>query len=256
MPGLPLVIAHRGASDTAPEHTLAAYEQALADGADGWECDVRLTADGHLVCVHDRRLDRTSNGRGAVSRRRLAELRQLDFSPARPGWEAPSEILTLERLLDFFVANRDGRTLLIETKHPSRFGGEVERVLVDMLRRFGLDKQTTGQPGGEVVVMSMWGPALRRIHDWAPGLPTTQLLPVTQPRSRLEALPSPIVGPRLNILRRNHHHVTRAHDAGKRVFVWTVDEPEDVELVVGLGVDVIITNRPRRVREQLWGPPA
>ena len=61
------VVAHRGSSADVPEHTLAAYEQAVADGADALECDVRLTADGHLVCVHDRRIDRTSDGRGIVS---------------------------------------------------------------------------------------------------------------------------------------------------------------------------------------------
>ncbi|WP_301182441.1 glycerophosphodiester phosphodiesterase family protein, partial [Nocardia farcinica] len=63
----PFVVAHRGASGTRPEHTLAAYEQALEEGADGVECDVRLTRDGHLVCVHDRTVDRTSSGTGLVS---------------------------------------------------------------------------------------------------------------------------------------------------------------------------------------------
>src|ERR1700712_5005752 len=76
----PLVIAHRGASSTAAEHTLAAYMQALTDGADGLECDVRLTADGHLVCVHDRRIDRTSNGHGAVSAQQLEQLEELDWA--------------------------------------------------------------------------------------------------------------------------------------------------------------------------------
>ena len=65
--GHPFVVAHRGASGERPEHTLAAYELALQEGADGVECDVRLTRDGHLVCVHDRKVDRTSNGSGLVS---------------------------------------------------------------------------------------------------------------------------------------------------------------------------------------------
>jgi glycerophosphoryl diester phosphodiesterase len=75
--GHPLVFAHRGSSETLPEHTLAAYLQAIEDGADGLECDVRLTNDGHLVCLHDRRLGRTSNGRGPVSEHALAELDAL-----------------------------------------------------------------------------------------------------------------------------------------------------------------------------------
>src|SRR4051812_43024918 len=67
VPVQPAVVAHRGASSHRAEHTLAAYALALEQGADGLECDVRLTRDGFLVCVHDRRVDRTSTGRGAVS---------------------------------------------------------------------------------------------------------------------------------------------------------------------------------------------
>ena len=77
----PFVVAHRGASADRPEHTLAAYQLALDEGADGVECDVRLTKDGHLVCVHDRSLDRTSTGTGLVSEVTLAELRELDSVP-------------------------------------------------------------------------------------------------------------------------------------------------------------------------------
>ncbi|MFC6239415.1 glycerophosphodiester phosphodiesterase [Longivirga aurantiaca] len=79
----PQVVAHRGSSADAPEHTLDAYLRALADGADALECDVRLTADGHLVCVHDRTIDRTSDGRGVVSVMTLDELHDHDFGAYR-----------------------------------------------------------------------------------------------------------------------------------------------------------------------------
>src|SRR2546430_13523566 len=75
----PLVFAHRGSSAALPEHTLDAYLRAIDEGVDGLECDVRLTNDGHLVCLHDRRLGRVSNGRGPVSEHTLAELDALDF---------------------------------------------------------------------------------------------------------------------------------------------------------------------------------
>lgn len=102
------VVAHRGASEDAPEHTLAAYRKAIEDGADALECDIRLTADGHLVLVHDRRVNRTSNGRGAVSALELSELAALDFGSWKdreesPDWDADPErtsVLTLERLLE------------------------------------------------------------------------------------------------------------------------------------------------------------
>ena len=109
----PLVVAHRGASSDAPEHTLGAYLRAIEDGADGLEADVRLTADGHLVCVHDRKVDRTSSGSGVLSTLELADLESLDFGSwkvASADFEAPDQlvadhrrVLTLERLLELVV---------------------------------------------------------------------------------------------------------------------------------------------------------
>src|SRR3954447_5897342 len=96
----PQVLAHRGASEVEAEHTLAAYRRAIDDGADGLECDVRLTRDGVLVCVLDRRIDPQSSGRGVVATLELADLAELDFGswhgdaqfedPLRTAnWEAP-----------------------------------------------------------------------------------------------------------------------------------------------------------------------
>ena len=82
----PRVLAHRGASDVLAEHTLSAYLRAIDDGADGLECDVRLTADGHLVCVHDRTVQRTSSGRGHVSTLELADLNDLDWVSWKQPW--------------------------------------------------------------------------------------------------------------------------------------------------------------------------
>ena len=94
------VVAHRGSSADVPEHTLAAYVQAVADGADALECDVRLTADGHLVCVHDRRIDRTSDGSGVVSVMTLEDLHRVDFGRWRDaGDETPAPRLPLRPLL-------------------------------------------------------------------------------------------------------------------------------------------------------------
>ncbi len=75
-----MVVAHRGASFGAAEHTLAAYVAAIDSGADALECDVRLTRDGHLVCVHDRTVNRTSDASGIVSELDLQQLAAMDFS--------------------------------------------------------------------------------------------------------------------------------------------------------------------------------
>ncbi|MGK5531299.1 glycerophosphodiester phosphodiesterase [Streptomyces sp. URMC 129] len=249
------VIAHRGASEDAPEHSLAAYRKAIEDGADGLECDVRLTADGHLVCVHDRRVNRTSNGRGAVSAMELAQLAELDFG----SWKAPADrtetpdsadperttVLTLERLLRLVADAGRPVDLAIETKHPTRWAGQVEERLVTLLERHPLP--------GQVRVMSFSARSLRRVHLAAPGVPTVFLMQFLLPRHRSGRLPpgNGIAGPGIRILRRDPEYVARAHRAGHEVHVWTVDDPADVELCARLGVDAVITNRPRTVRDQL-----
>lgn len=258
------VIAHRGASDDAPEHTLAAYRKAIEDGADALECDVRLTADGHLVCVHDRRVNRTSNGRGAVSALELADLAALDFGSWKdreesPDWDpVPGEltsVLTLERLLELFTEVRaTGRPLqlAIETKHPTRWAGQVEDRLLRTLRRFGLDAPTADEPS-PVRVMSFSARSLHRVQAVAPALPTVYLMQFVSPRMRDGRLPagSRIAGPGMRIVRSHPGYIERLHRAGHRVHVWTVNEPADVDLCAELGVEAIITNRPKQVLSRL-----
>lgn len=194
------VIAHRGASDDAPEHTLAAYRKAIEDGADALECDVRLTADGHLVCVHDRRVNRTSNGRGAVSALELSALAALDFGSWKdreesPDWDpVPGEltsVLTLERLLELVVETRAaGRPLqlAIETKHPTRWAGQVEERLLHLLKRYELDTPPADGPS-PVRIMSFSARSLHRIQAASPTLPTVYLMQFVSPRLRDGRLP-------------------------------------------------------------------
>ncbi|MFH9012957.1 glycerophosphodiester phosphodiesterase [Streptomyces sp. NPDC017943] len=263
------VVAHRGASEDAPEHTLAAYTKAIEDGADALECDVRLTADGHLVCVHDRRINRTSNGRGAVSALELADLAALDFGSWKtrdawkgrdeePDWEHRPEdreatsVLTLERLLELVADAGRPVELAIETKHPTRWAGQVEERLLTLLKRFGLDAPAS--PGeSQVRVMSFSARSLHRVRAAAPALPTVYLTQFVSPRLRDGRLPPGvgIAGPSLRIVRSHPAYIERLKRAGHQVHVWTVNEPEDVDLCVGLGVDAIITNRPRAVLHRL-----
>jgi glycerophosphoryl diester phosphodiesterase len=256
------VIAHRGASEDAPEHTLSAYKQALDDGADALECDVRLTRDGHLVCVHDRRVDRTSNGRGVLSTLELAELSALDFGSWRDTWEdfedpeVPdrdrAEILTLRRLLET-VANHDRPVeMAIETKHPTRYAGLVERRLVDVLDNFGWAHPRLGR-NSPVRVMSFSQLSLRRMRVLAPSVRTVFLMERVPLRFRDGTLPPGvrIAGPSIEVLRAHPRYVERVQRNGHDVHVWTVDRDDDVALCRELGVDAIITNRPRRVLEAL-----
>jgi glycerophosphoryl diester phosphodiesterase len=270
------VVAHRGASAVAPEHTLAAYRQALALGADAVECDVRMTRDGVLVCVHDRRIHRTSTGRGVVSALDLADLEQYRVVQRRPRGarraaaragaavedddvEADQDagrVLTLDRLLDYVTSSPGQVRLAIETKHPTRHAGQVEVALLASLRRFGL--LTDGRPlewSGQsaVRVMSFSPTALRRVHLLAPDLPTVQLIRQvrTWTRAQRPSSASRIVGPSLALLRQHPSLVERLQRAGTRVHVWVVNEPHDMRFVLSLGVDAVITDEPELLLDVL-----
>ncbi len=261
----PEVVAHRGATSEAPEHTLAAYRHAAEIGADAVECDVRMTRDGVLVCVHDRRIKRTSNGRGVVSALQLQELEQFHFG-ARRGrgnrWaddqitavtdEPDVEnglVLTLDRLLDYITATPGTVRLAIETKHPTRHTRKVEEALVTTLRRYGLlgngrPVEWAGKPA--VRMMSFSQLAVRRMADLAPAVPTVQLIGKRLRPVRRELLngTATAVGPGIGLLRADPAFVADAHSAGKEVHVWTVNRAADMELARNLGVDVVITDRP------------
>ena len=262
----PEVVAHRGSTSKAPEHTLAAYRHAAAIGADAVECDVRMTRDGVLVCVHDRRIRSTSNGRGIVSALHLEELEQFHFGARRRSrlhrW-ADDEIisvtdepdvenglvLTLDRLLDYVTATPGTVRLAIETKHPTRHTRKVEEALVDCLRRHGLlgngkPVEWAGKPA--VRMMSFSQLAVRRMADLAPGVPTVQLIGKRLRPVRRELLNggATAVGPSIALLRSDPGFVADAHAAGKEVHVWTVNRAADMELVRDLGVDVAITDNP------------
>ena len=244
-----LVFAHRGGSERHPEHTLAAYEQAIAGGVDGIECDVRLSRDGHLVCVHDRRLHRTSDGRGLVRRRTLAELQELDFG----SWHSnPAKVLPLEDLLALVRDTARPLRVLIETKHPSAGSRQVEPLLHQTLRRFGLDR-ADGPDRTGVTVMSFSPLALARIRALAPELPRVFLMEFMPPGLPSRRLPfgAGIAGPGVALLRWRPGLVRRLRARGYPVYVWTVNSARDLEYVRRLGVTGVITDRPGFIRARL-----
>jgi glycerophosphoryl diester phosphodiesterase len=247
----PLVFAHRGASAELPEHTLAAYRWAIDVGVDGVECDVRLTRDGHLVCFHDRRLDRTSNGTGPLSQFTLSQLQELDYGSWHASGE-PADLLTLDDLL--VECQKAGRPIrvLVETKHPNRFGAAVEYSLRLALQRHGL---LDGDSDVKVTMMSFSPLAVRRGRDLMPEVPMVQLLDMLPPGVRVRRLPfgTRIAGPGLELIRKRPSIVRSLKASGHEVYVWTVNHPADVEFVVSLGVDGVISDRPKDVLAQLLG---
>jgi glycerophosphoryl diester phosphodiesterase len=261
MPGArPLVIAHRGASSAKAEHTLGAYVQAFDDGVDGVECDVRLSADGHLVCVHDRTVDRTTNARGIVSTMTLDQLSELDASTWKNPWadlddEAveperdDGRVLTLRRLLEV-VRDYDRRIeVSIETKHPTRYGGLVERSLVELLDGFGWTAREA-----PVQVMSFSGLALTRVRRLAPELEVVLLIEGQSWKMTRAMLGTDwVAGPGVEELRRRRNLGRRLVESGRRIRVWVVNTEDDLEVCLRYGAEAVMTDRPAHILSLLGG---
>jgi glycerophosphoryl diester phosphodiesterase len=252
--GRPQVVAHRGSSASRAEHTLGAYVKALDDGADALECDVRLTADGHLVCVHDRRIDRTTNARGVVSTLSLAQLNELDAASWKTPWaelddeaaemdQEHNRVLTLRRLLEVVRDYDRVVDLAVETKHPTRYGGLVERRLVTALDEFGW-----AGPGSPVRVLSFSGVALTRVQRLAPQLEVALCIEGTSWQVTRGILrPGWIAAPGIEELRQRPRLGERLRRHGHRLHVWVVNTAEDLDLCLSLGVEAVLTDRPDHI---------
>ncbi|MDF9750173.1 glycerophosphodiester phosphodiesterase family protein [Arthrobacter sp. ES3-54] len=281
----PLVYAHRGASGAFAEHTRAAYLQAIADGADGVECDVRLTRDRQVVLLHDSTLDRTSDGTGQVADRMLEELRRLDFSSWKgaripEAYGAKSEqFLTLPELLDILRAAGRPIGLAIEFKHPSSFHLGLEDRALDVLRDRGWNPATSMLENIMVSFMSFSPDAVKHLLESVPAGAVCQLVDdvnVAEIREelRLGALTggalanvmkaaqaegerilaageAGMAGPGIGYVRAFPGTVERWIGSGRRIRVWTVDAEDDVERCRELGVHEITTNWPAQVLTQL-----
>ncbi len=181
-----LVIAHRGASDFAPEHTFASYDLAIKQGADYIEQDLQLTADGALVVLHDDTLDRTARGpatscTGRVAEKTLAQIRECDvgswFNEAHPEKANPAyvglRIPTMEQLIDRYGTHA---RYYIELKALDPGSGMAE-ALLELLAKKGLLEQNREAP--PVLVQSFGADVLRLVHAQRPELPLVQLIPDT-----------------------------------------------------------------------------
>ncbi|MDH6245400.1 glycerophosphodiester phosphodiesterase [Mycobacterium sp. OTB74] len=253
----PFVVAHRGASAERPEHTLAAYELALSQGADGLECDVRLTQDGYLVCMHDRKVDRTSNGSGLVSEMTLAQLREFDYgswhsSAATGSGQGDTGLLTLDELIRLVLDWNRPVKLFIETKHPVRYGALVESKVLALLHRYGIAAPASADLA-RAVVISFSAAAVWRIRRAAPMLPTVLLGETSRylGGSAATTVGATAVGPSIATLREHPELVDHAAAHGRALYCWTVDHYEDVQYCRELEVAWVATNHPGRTKDWL-----
>lgn len=249
-----IVIAHRGASGHAPEHTFAAWDLALEMGADYIEQDLQMSADSVLIVLHDETLDRTTGGlvRGRVSEMVAADLVKCDvgswFNTAHPGRARPEyaqqRIATLEQVLERY---HERARFYIETKNPRSAPG-MEDELIRLLRRFGLTGDDSDIP--RVIIQSFSAASLKRVHRLEPGLPLVRLfgrhhIGFTL-RFSLAAVARYGYGIGPSIADIDRRLVEAAHVHGLVVHPYTVNGSDQLERMASLGVDGVFTDYPDR----------
>ncbi len=257
-----VVIAHRGASFEAPEHTFAAWDLALGQGADWIEQDLQLTKDGVLVVLHDDSLDRTARGpagacRGLARERTWAQIQRCEvgswFADSFPARRGPSyageRIPSLEQVLSRYASRANVR-FYIETKSPDEAPG-MEEALLAVLRRHRL--AGPGADTGRVIVQSFSFASLERMHRLDPAVPLVALIddPIApdslEPTLRRIAAIAKGIGPARRIV--SARMVAAAHAAGLSVHPYTVNDPAVMRRLIGLGVDGMFTDRPALLRD-------
>jgi glycerophosphoryl diester phosphodiesterase len=259
----PLAFAHRGGAALWPENTLIAFEQALSLGCRYLETDVHLTRDGEVVVFHDERLERTTNGIGPVAAHSYDELRRLDagyrFSP-RPSASATRAVaeypwrgrgLFIPRFEDLLQLSADARfNVELKSADPrlvERFWELIDnhrlhdRVLVAAaidavgraFRRISMGRVATS--AGQREATAFWAACRTGVWPW---------LPVAY-----DALQVPERSGRLTVV--DSRFVRAAHARGLHVHVWTIDEPAEMERLLALDVDGIMSDRPDQLQAVL-----
>ena len=244
----PLIIAHRGASYAAPENTLAAFELAWKQNADGIEGDFYLSADGEIVCIHDRTTKRTGDQNLQVDHSTLAELRAVDVGKWKDSKYAGEKIPTLK---DVLKTVPDGKLIYIEIKCGPEIVPVLKRQLTET--RFPLEQVRVISFNEDVVkairtqiptVTINWLTGFkRRLGRWQPS-------PKSLP-AKLKQLDASGIGTQNKLDLISSELVQVIHEADRQFHVWTVDDVAEASQWVRLGVDSITTNKPKLMLEAL-----
>lgn len=239
----PAVIAHRGASAYAPENTLAAFELAIDQGADAIELDAKLSADGEVVVIHDRTVNRTTTGSGRVGEMTLKELRALDagsfFDITYQGEKIPT-------LNEVFALVGKRIPINVELTNYASLTDDLPDKVAALVRRHNLTRQ---------VLFSSFNPlALLRIRRLLPEVPVGMLALPGWKGGWARSWVGRLTG--YQSLHPEASDVTpalvrKAHARGERVLVWTVNEAQEMERLFKLGVDGIFTDDPPLARKVL-----
>lgn len=224
------IIAHRGDSSAAPENTMPAFASTTDAGAQYFEIDIRMSQDGVPVVIHDKTVDRTTNGTGLVAEMTAAELRTLDAG----SWFADSFAGTRIPTLDEVLAHASNSAVDVVIEYKGTWNKTNIRTTIDMIEAAGL--------ADNVITQSFSEKTIARISKISPDLPVGWL---TQTIDRsIVSTAKKIGADAVNPKSATARGVALAHRARLGVFVWTHDEDPDWEELTEMGVDGIITNRP------------
>jgi len=224
-----LIYAHRGASSDFTEGTKAAYQGAVAQGADGFECDVRLTKDQQIICYHDRNTARLSKINLEIAKTTYSELKEK-VDPYR-----------LDQLLDLAIENK--KDLVIEFKHPVPTGGLVEKLTHKLLAE-KFNEITKSKITVSLISFSY----LATLRNLRSGYQSAYLV---QNKILSKINLAPIIGPSIKLVRENPEFVASTIKKGKKVFVWTVNNEADLQLCAKLGVSAVMSDNPALARKLL-----
>ena len=224
-----LIYAHRGASSDFAEGSKAAYEGAIAQGADGFECDVRLTKDQQIICYHDRNTARLSKIDLEIAKTTYSELKEK-VDPYR-----------LDQLLDLAIKNK--KDLVIEFKHPVPTGGLVEKLTHKLLA-----EKSSEIKKSKITISLISFSYLATLRNLRSGYQSAYLV---QSKILSRINPAPIIGLSIKLIRENPEFVASSIKNGKKVFVWTVNNDEDLRLCEKLGVSAVMSDNPARARKLL-----
>ena len=224
-----LIYAHRGASSDFAEGSKAAYQGAIAQGADGFECDVRLTKDQQIICYHDRNTARLSKIDLEIAKTTYSELKEK-VNPYR-----------LDQLLDLAIENK--KDLVIEFKHPVPTGGLVEKLTHKLLA-----EKSSEIKKSKITISLISFSYLATLRNLRSGYQSAYLV---QSKILSRINPAPIIGPSIKVIREYPEFVASSIKNGKKVFVWTVNNDEDLRLCEKLGVSAVMSDNPARARKLL-----
>jgi glycerophosphoryl diester phosphodiesterase len=255
----PRIIGHRGAAGTSPENTFPSFQRALEEGAKFIELDVRSSEDGEIVIIHDATLERTTNGRGPVRKKSLRELKvfdaaywlTLDGGASYPYRGQQVEIPTLEDYLSFFP---QARTIIeIKQSRPA-----IVKRVIEIVHRLGKEQSVLLATEKDKIMREIrkelqnkdlhiaTGFSYGEVADffyWAAGGKKSDLAVSGQAMQ----IPCEYGG----MVLVSEATASAAHELGVEMFVWTVNSVKEIERLLDLGVDGIITDYPSRLHDTI-----